>query len=60
MEILTSKNRMMVRIPVKGIQIQGRNTTGVRIIRLNEGDKIVSVAKIIETEDDENSQNEKE
>ena len=46
--MLTSKNGMMVRIPVKDIRIQGRNTMGVRIMRLNEGDKVVSVAKIIE------------
>jgi len=55
--MLTSKNGMMVRIPVKDIRIQGRNTMGVRIMRLNEGDKVVSVAKIIENnnESDENN-----
>jgi DNA gyrase subunit A len=46
--ILTSKEGMIVRIPVKDIRIQGRNTMGVRIMRLNEGDKVVSVAKIVE------------
>jgi DNA gyrase subunit A len=46
--MVTSKEGMMVRIPVKGIRIQGRNTMGVRIMRLNEKDKVVSVAKIME------------
>jgi len=46
--ILTSKEGMIVRIPVKDIRTQGRNTMGVRIMRLNEGDKVVSVAKIVE------------
>ena len=46
--ILTSKEGMIVRIPVKDIRIQGRSTMGVRIMRLNEGDKVVSVAKIVE------------
>jgi len=46
--ILTSKEGMIVRVPVKDIRIQGRNTMGVRIMRLNEGDKVVSVAKIVE------------
>jgi DNA gyrase subunit A len=46
--MLTSKNGMMVRVPVKDIRKQGRNTMGVRIMRLNEGDRVVSVAKIIE------------
>ena len=51
--MLTSKNGMMVRIPVKDIRIQGRNTMGVTIMRLNEGDKVVSVAKIVESDDEE-------
>ena len=52
--ILTSKEGMMVRIPIKDIRIQGRNTMGVRIMRLNQGDKVTSVAKIIENEEEEN------
>jgi len=51
--MLTSKNGMMVRIPVKDIRIQGRSTMGVRIMRLNEGDKVVSVAKIVENNDEQ-------
>ena len=46
--IITSKNGMIVRIPVVDIRRQGRNTMGVRIMRLNEKDKVVSVAKIVE------------
>ena len=53
--MLTSKDGMMVRIPVKDIRIQGRSTMGVRIMRLNEGDKVVSVAKIIEEDEEDNS-----
>jgi len=51
--MLTSKNGMMVRVPVQDIRIQGRNTMGVTIMRLNKGDKLVSVAKIIEDENSE-------
>ena len=51
--MLTSKNGMMVRIPVKDIRIQGRSTMGVTIMRLNEGDKVVSVAKIMENDEEE-------
>ena len=57
--MLTSKNGMIVRIPVSGIRIQGRNTMGVTIMRLNEDDSVVSVAKVMEQEsDDEDSQEE--
>ena len=52
--MLTSKEGMMVRVPVQDIRIQGRNTMGVRIMRLNEGDKVVSVAKIFEKKEELN------
>jgi DNA gyrase subunit A len=52
--MLTSKDGMMVRVPVKDIRIQGRNTMGVTIMRLNEGDRVVSVAKVVENEEEEN------
>jgi len=53
--MLTSKDGMMVRVPVKDIRIQGRSTMGVTIMRLNEGDKVVSVAKIVENGDEEST-----
>lgn len=49
----TSKDGMMVRIPVKDIRIQGRNTMGVTIMKLNKGDKVVSVAKVVENNEEE-------
>jgi DNA gyrase subunit A len=51
--ILATKNGMIVRIPVKDIRIQGRNTMGVTIMKLNKGDRVVSVAKIIENNEQE-------
>ncbi len=51
--MLTSKDGMMVRIPVSGIRIQGRSTMGVTIMKLNKGDKVVSVAKVMENGDEE-------
>jgi hypothetical protein len=41
--IITTEHGMTVRIAVRDIREQGRNTMGVRIMRLNEGDKVVSV-----------------
>jgi len=54
--MLTSKNGMMVRVPVRDIRRQGRNTMGVRIMRLNEGDRVVSVAKVIENNNNADSE----
>jgi DNA gyrase subunit A len=50
--MLTSKDGMMVRVPVQDIRIMGRSTMGVTIMRLNEGDKVVSVAKIFEKKEE--------
>ena len=46
--MLTSEQGMLVRIPVKDIRRQGRNTMGVRIMRLNKGDRVVSVTKVLQ------------
>ncbi|MEM2868903.1 MAG: DNA gyrase subunit A [Thermoplasmata archaeon] len=44
--ILTSERGMMIRIPVSGIPVQGRATMGVRIMRLEPGDKVRGVDRI--------------
>ncbi|MFH1072481.1 MAG: DNA gyrase subunit A [Nanoarchaeota archaeon] len=44
--ICMSKNGIAIRIPSAGISTIGRNTQGVRIMKLDESDKVVSVAKI--------------
>jgi DNA gyrase subunit A len=44
--MLITKDGQIVRTKVGEISIVGRNTQGVRCIGLNEGDKLVSVARI--------------
>ena len=44
--IVTSQNGNVIRIPVHTIRMHGRNTQGVRIVRLDKGDRAVAVAKI--------------
>ncbi|MBI2138703.1 hypothetical protein HYU13_03885, partial [Candidatus Woesearchaeota archaeon] len=41
-----SKNGITIRTPASGISIIGRNTQGMRMMRLEEGDKVVAAAKI--------------
>ncbi|MCI4345323.1 MAG: DNA gyrase subunit A [Thermoplasmata archaeon] len=38
--LVTTQDGITIRIPVAGIRAQGRNTLGVRIIRLEEGDAV--------------------
>ena len=42
-----TKKGVVIRTPVNGISVIGRNTQGVRIMRLDPDDSIVSVARII-------------
>jgi len=53
--IMISEGGIVVRIAVKDIRSMGRATQGVRFIRLEEGDKLVSVARVIKEEDGETS-----
>jgi DNA gyrase subunit A len=45
----------IVRIPVDEISEQGRDATGVRVARLGDGDSVVAVARVLETENGEES-----
>jgi DNA gyrase subunit A len=48
--IMTSHGQV-IRVPVKGISLIGRNTQGVRLIHLDEGDRVSDVARVV-IEDD--------
>ena len=51
--MLITTQGMVNRTHVKEIRIVGRNTQGVRIMDLNEGDKIASLAKVAEEDEPE-------
>ena len=53
--MLISSSGTLVRTPVDDISIQGRNTQGVRLIRVEKGQRLVGVARIepIDEEDEE-------
>ena len=52
-ELMTiTQKGMMVRCPVKDIRETGRNAQGVRLISLDKGDVVTSVAKIIAKEEE--------
>ena len=44
---------MLIRIKVKDIRETGRAAQGVRLIYLEEGDRVVAVAKLAETDEGE-------
>ena len=50
--MIITQNGMVVRCPVKDIRTVGRNTQGVRVIRLEEKDKVSSVASVVKKEEE--------
>ncbi len=52
--IMISENGIVVRIAVADMRSMGRATQGVRFIRLDEKDKLVSIARVVKEEDDDN------
>ncbi|MFC1513734.1 DNA gyrase subunit A, partial [candidate division KSB1 bacterium] len=51
--IITTKG-VVIRLKVSGVSVIGRNTQGVRLIKLDEGDKIADVTRVAKSEEDVN------
>ena len=50
--ILISQKGVVIRMNAKDVSCIGRNTQGVRVMKLLEGDKVVSVAKVRSDEEE--------
>lgn len=50
--MLVSDNGQVIRVPVDGIRFASRSTKGVTIFKTRDGEKVVSVERISEPEDD--------
>lgn len=57
--ILITSNGKVIRIRAKDISVQGRNTQGVRLFDIEEGDNVVSFAKVAEREEEKETALEK-
>ena len=53
--MLITEKGMIIRLSTADISIISRITQGVRLIQLEEGDRLVSVARLAEREDDDES-----
>ncbi|MGN7772941.1 DNA gyrase subunit A [Phyllobacterium ifriqiyense] len=51
--LLVSDRGQLIRVPVNGIRIAGRSTKGVTIFNTADGEKVVSVERISETESED-------
>jgi DNA gyrase subunit A len=48
--VITSEGKV-IRTPVDGISVLGRNTQGVRIMRMSKGERVVAVARMVDDGD---------
>ncbi len=51
--MMITKGGVIIRCPVEGIRVSGRNTQGVKLMNLDADDRIVDVARV-QKEDDDN------
>jgi len=51
--MLITTGGVLIRTRVKEVREQGRSTQGVRLINLDEGEKLVGMETIVETDEDE-------
>src|SRR5437588_407697 len=56
--MMITKKGIMIRVPVEGIRISGRNTQGVKVMNLTAGDLLVDVARVVKEDEGENGDGE--
>ena len=44
--LCATKKGVLIRFPLENVSVLGRNTQGVRVMRLDEGDEVVTVTKV--------------
>ncbi|TDJ57224.1 MAG: DNA gyrase subunit A [Gemmatimonadetes bacterium] len=45
--MMITRNGVIIRVPVDGIRVIGRNTQGVKVMNLDAGDSVVDVARVV-------------
>jgi DNA gyrase subunit A len=58
--MLISNKGKIIRLRIKDIRVIGRNTQGVRLIELEDGERVVSLARLAEKEEDDDLEHESE
>jgi DNA gyrase subunit A len=49
--MMITRHGVIIRVPVDGIRVIGRNTQGVRVMNLDEGDTVVDVTRVVVEEE---------
>ena len=49
--MMITRHGVIIRLPVDGIRVIGRNTQGVKVMNLDSGDAVVDVARVVKEEE---------
>ena len=49
--MMITKHGVIIRSPVDGIRVIGRNTQGVKVMNLDSGDAVVDVARVVKEDE---------
>ncbi len=49
--MMITRHGIIIRVPVNGIRVIGRNTQGVRVMNLDAGDSVVGVARVVKEDE---------
>ncbi len=49
--MMVTRHGVIIRVPVEGIRVIGRNTQGVRVMNLDSGDAVVDVARVVKEDE---------
>ncbi|MEO8226942.1 MAG: DNA gyrase subunit A [Gemmatimonadota bacterium] len=49
--MMITRHGVIIRVPVDGIRVIGRNTQGVRVMNLDDGDTLVDVARVVKEDE---------
>ena len=58
--MLMTKQGILIRMPVKGIRVAGRNTQGVKLVNLDDKDLVMAVARVVPDDEEEGSEGDAE
>jgi len=58
--MLMTKQGILIRMPVKGIRVAGRNTQGVKLVNLDDKDLVMAVARVVPDDEEEGAETDAE
>ena len=54
--MMITRHGVIIRVPTRGIRVIGRNTQGVKVMNLDEGDTVVDVARVVSEDREPNGE----